>query len=34
VYAQAFLTNAWACPERIPKETQVCVDSWTGVEVS
>jgi hypothetical protein len=30
---QAFMTNTWACAERIPNDTSVCVDSWTGVQV-
>lgn len=30
---QVFLTNAWACAEKLPADSQVCVDSWTGVQV-
>jgi hypothetical protein len=30
---QAFLTNTWACPGKVPEDAPVCIDSWTGVKV-
>lgn len=30
---QAFLTNTWACADKIPEDAAVCIDSWTGAQV-